>query len=67
MCARTPLPPQVPELHFFVDQRLNQSEFRVLFYSNSLIVYRSKIEITVKELISLTHPFHETCFSLRKL
>ena len=35
-CARSP--PQVPEVHFFVDQRLNQSEFIVLFYSNSLIV-----------------------------
>lgn len=33
-----PSPPQVPEVHFFVDQRLNQSEFIVLFYSNSLIV-----------------------------
>ena len=33
-----PHPPQVPEVHFFVDQRLNQSEFIVLFYSNSLIV-----------------------------
>ena len=35
-CVRSP--PQVPEVHFFVDQRLNQSEFIVLFYSNSLIV-----------------------------
>ena len=32
-------PPQVPKVHFFVDQRLKQREFRVLFYSNSLIVY----------------------------
>ena len=52
---------------FFVDQRLKQSEFRVLFYSNSLTVYCSEIENTVKEFISLTHPFHKTCFSLRKL
>ena len=35
-CVRSP--PQVPEVHFFVDQRSNQSEFIVLFYSNSLIV-----------------------------
>ena len=35
-CVRSP--PQVPEVHFFVDQKLNQSEFIVLFYSNSLIV-----------------------------
>ena len=36
--ASTPPSPRVPEVHFFVDQRLKQSEFRVLFYPNSLIV-----------------------------
>ena len=30
-------------------------------------MYCSEIENTVKEFISLTHPFHKTCFSLRKL
>ena len=30
--------PRVPEVHFFVDQRFTQSEFRVLLYSNSLTV-----------------------------
>ena len=64
-CARTP--PTGSRGPFFVDQRLKQSEFRLLFYSNSLIVYCSKIENTVKELISLSHPFNKTCFSLRKL
>ena len=77
-CARSP--PQVPEVHSFVDQRLNQSEFIVLFRSRLVIVSNrllycsilihwlcSKIENTGKELISLTHPFHKTCFSLRKL
>ena len=60
-------PPTGSRGPFFVDQRLKQSEFRLLFYSNSLIVYCSKIENTVKELISLSHPFNKTCFSLRKL
>ena len=64
-CAR--IPPTGSRGPFFVDQRLKQSEFRLLFYSNSLIVYCSKIENTVKELISLPHPFNKTCFSLRKL
>ena len=31
-------PPQVPGVYFLVDQELKQSAFRVLFYSNSLIV-----------------------------
>ena len=44
-------PPTGSRGPFFVDQRLKQSEFRVLFYSNSLTVYCSKIENTVKELI----------------
>ena len=51
---RTHLPPAGSRGPFFVDQRLKQSEFRVFFYSNSLIVYYSKIENTVKELISLS-------------
>ena len=34
----SPAPPQVPGVYFLVDQELKQSAFRVLFYSNSLIV-----------------------------
>ena len=41
-----PPPPQVPEVHLFLDQRLKHSEFRALFYSNSLIVWQ--IENAVK-------------------
>ena len=59
-CARTP--PTGSRGPFFVDQRLKQSEFRLLFYSDSLIVYCSKIENSVKELISLTAPFQQNVF-----
>ena len=34
----SPPPPQVSGVYFLVDQELKQSAFRVLFYSNSLIV-----------------------------
>ena len=57
-----PPPPTGSRGPFFVDQRLKQSEFRLLFYSNSLIVYCSKIENSVKELISLTAPFQQNVF-----
>ena len=36
--ASLPPPPQVSGVYFLVDQELKQSAFRVLFYSNSLIV-----------------------------
>ena len=55
-------PPTGSRGPFFVDQRLKQSEFRLLFYSDSLIVYCSKIENSVKELISLTAPFQQNVF-----
>ena len=51
---------------FLLISDLKQSEVGVLFYSNLLIVY-SKIENAVKEVTNLTHPFHQTCFSLRKV
>ena len=57
-----PPPPTGSRGPFFLDQRLKQSEFRLLFYSNSLIVYCSKIENSVKELISLTAPFQQNVF-----
>ena len=36
-----PPPPEILEVHLFLDQRLKHSEFRALFYSNSLIVWQN--------------------------
>ena len=60
--AHAPPPPTGSRGPFFVDQRLKESEFRLLFYSNSLVVYFSKIENNVIELISLKAPFPQNVF-----
>ena len=63
-----PPPPPLPRHQrstFLLISDLRQSEVGVLFYSN-LLWLCSKIENAVKEVTSLTHPFHKTCFSLHK-
>ena len=66
---RTPAPPPPPSHQrstFLLISDLKQREVGVLFYSN-LLWLCSKIENAVKEVTSLTHPFHKTCFSLHKV
>ena len=57
---------------FILISDLKQSEEGVFYYDSYLLIILfnvySKIENAVKKVtISLTHPFHETCFSLRKV
>ena len=55
---------------FILISNLKQSEEGVFYYDSYLLIFNvySKIENAVKKVtISLTHPFHETCFSLRKV
>ena len=60
MCAfAPPLPHRRQRSTFLLISDLKQSKVRVLFYSNKyLLIAHSKIENAVKEVTSLTHPFH---------
>ena len=55
--APPPPPTDARGPFFLLISDLKKSEVGGLFYSNILIVY-SKIEIAVKEVTSLSHPFH---------
>ena len=59
-------PSQIPEVHLFcwpvLKQKMNLEYCPILIHWLCL-----KYENTVKELISLTHPFHKTCCSLPTL